>query len=148
MRSAALLALVLTLTGCSGALAALRGVSEGAQWVGTLVDVAESGSDAYFRRHPSLEREARVDAAVRRARASLAALERLLALGDAAAREEDVTAARSEALAAYGELRSLLAELGVLTATPPAGGAETSAPEPEPLALPSAAQVEADWRGL
>lgn len=147
MRSAALLALVLTLTGCSGALAALRGVSEGAQWVGTLVDVAESGSDAYFRRHPSLEREARVDAAVRRARASLAALERLLALGDAAARE-DVTAARSEALAAYGELRSLLAELGVLTATPPAGGAETSAPEPEPLALPSAAQVEADWRGL
>lgn len=147
MRSAALLALVLTLTGCSGALAALRGVSEGAQWVGTLVDVAESGSDAYFRRHPSLEREARVDAAVRRARASLAALERLLTLGDAAARE-DVTAARREALAAYGELRSLLAELGVLTATPPAGGAETSAPEPEPLALPSAAQVEADWRGL
>lgn len=128
---------LLVLTGCASLLPALAKIAQGAQWLGTVIDVADSGANAYFARHPNAEREQRVDAAVRRARIALAALDASLA----ASKGDDN--ARSEALKAYTELRSLLADLGVLSATPPDGGAETDAPEPEPLVLPEPNAIEA-----
>jgi hypothetical protein len=46
-------------------------------------------------------------------------------------------------LRAYAALRELLDRLGILTATPPAGGAETDAPLPQPLELPTVDDVAA-----
>lgn len=139
--TAALLVLcVLPLSGCAGVLPALAKAAQGAQWLGSIVEVADAGASAYFARHPSLEREQRVNAAVKRARLALAALDAALATADAAA-NEDAARAKQEALAAYADLRALLVEFGVLSATPPAGGAEADAPEPEPFALPMPAEV-------
>lgn len=140
-KSAALIVFAFVfLSGCSTLLPALAKAAQGAQYLGTVIDVADAGADAYFARHPNLDAERRVEAAMRRAHAALTALNRSLATAEAVA-DEDVTRARSEALSAYGALRDLLAELGVLTATPPAGGAETDAPEPEPLELPMPSEV-------
>lgn len=141
--SSALIVLVavLGLSGCSTLLAALSKAQQGAQYLDTVVEVASAGADAYFARHPSLENESKVDAAVRRTQGALAALNAALATAEAAS-DEDVAQARTEALRAYAALRDLLADLGVLSATPPAGGAETGAPEPEPFALPEPERVE------
>jgi predicted dinucleotide-binding enzyme len=140
--TAAIVLLALMLTGCAGVLEALAKAGQGAQWIGTVVDVAEAGADAYFDRHPNLEASRRVEAAVRRARSALAALDAALATADAVERE-DVAQAKLEAVRAYAELRGLLAELGVLTATPPAGGAEGDAPAPEPVELPLPEAIKA-----
>jgi len=134
--------LVLPLSGCASLLPALTKAAQGAQWLGTVVDVADKGADAYFARHPSLDNERRVDAAVRRARLALAALDAVLATAEAAS-SEDTARAKQDALAAYADLRALLVELGVLSATPPAGGAEGNAPNPEPFELPMPDAIEA-----
>ena len=142
-RFALLVVLAATLSGCSGCaslLPALAKVSRGSQYLGTVIDVADAGADAYFARHPSLDNERKVDAAVRAAHGALAALNGALAAAEAAS-DEDVVTARVEALKAYASLRTLLADLGVLTATPPDGGAETDAPMPEPFTLPEAGAV-------
>lgn len=139
MRLAALV-LALCLAGCSGFLQALTAASQGAQWLGDIVEVADAGADAYFARHPSLERERTVDAAVLRSRRAVAALDAALA-GARSLDSGDVSAARVEALRAYYELRIMLDEFGVLGAVPPPGGAESDAPPPAPLDLPMAAEV-------
>lgn len=139
--SAALLVLLaLSLTGCASLLPALAKASQAAQYLGTVIDVADSGADAYFARHPNHEREHKVDAAVRDARKALAALDAVLATGEAAS-ADDKARARVEAFKAYAALRDLLDSLGVLSATPPDGGAETDAPEPEPFELPEPGEV-------
>jgi hypothetical protein len=127
---------LLFLAGCNGAaLGVLSKVAQGASYLGSLLDVAHGGSDAFFDRHPNPESEGRVARAELRARKALAALEGAVAAGEAAD-AGDRERARSEAVASYGELRGLLDELGVLAARSPQGGAETEAPKPEPLDLP------------
>jgi hypothetical protein len=136
------LLLLVALTGCAAFPAILAGVAQGAQLLGSVVDLAETGSEAYLARHPDQGKTEAIGAAVRKARAALVALNAALAAGEAAdAGQTDK--ARSEALRAYRELRALLDEMGVLGAVPPAGGAETAAPKPEPLALPPVAAIEA-----
>ena len=133
MRRLAIVLSVCVLSGCGGGfLPALAKAAQGAQWLGTVLDVADAGADAYFARHPSLDAERDVDAAVRRARSALSALDAALAT----AADEDAARASVEARRAYAELHALLDALGVLVATPPAGGAETDAPAPAPLDLP------------
>lgn len=143
--SAALLVLLaLSSAGCASLLPALAKAAQGAQWIGTVLDVANAGSGAYFDRHPNLETERKVDAALRASRGALATLNAALASAEAAT-DEDVVKARSEALKAYTELHDLLSDLGVLTATPPDGGAETDAPPPDPVNIPNPEQVGGAW---
>lgn len=127
---------------CGAALQALQAASQGAQWLGTAIDVAEGGAERYFNRHPSLEREQDVRAAILRARLAKQALDGALAAADAAD-AGDVAAARTAALAAFSAMRQLLDEMGVLTATSPMGGSETDAPAPEPFELPTAKDIAA-----
>ena len=138
--SALIVLLSLSLSGCSSLLAALTKAQQGAQYLDTVISVAEAGADTYFARHPSLDNERKVDVAVRRAKSALAALNAALAVAEAT-NDEDVERARAEALVTYAELRKLLGDLGVLSASSPAGGAETDAPEPEPVALPEPEHV-------
>ena len=133
---ALLLVLALSLCGCPGFLSALGKVAQGAQYLGTVVDVAAAGADAYFARHPNREASDTVDEALYTARTSLQALDAILAMGDAATRE-DLATAKAGAMRAYIALRQLLDQLGVLTGTGPAGGAETDAPLPGPVDLPT-----------
>lgn len=135
IRSILILAVLLLTAGCAALPQILAGVAQGSQYLGSLLDVAESGSDAYFARHPSLERESKVAQAIRRARLAQAALDASVAAA-ASADDGNMSKARSDALEAYKALRDLLDELGVTSATPPPGGAETEAPPPEPFELP------------
>jgi hypothetical protein len=114
-------------------------VAQGAQWLGSLLDVADAGQRAYFDRHPSIEGEPRVAEAITRSRLALATLDHALAAGSA----EDQATARREAVAAYEALRKLYDELGVLDARPSPGGPETDAPLPKPLPLPTGEEVAA-----
>ena len=142
--TALIVLLALSSAGCASLLPALAKAAQGAQWIGTVIDVADAGSSAYFARHPNLESERKVDDALRASQGALAALNAALASAEAAT-DEDVVKARSEALKAYNELYKVLSDLGVLTATPPDGGAETDAPTPEPLDIPKPEQLGATW---
>lgn len=135
---------VLFAGGCSSFLPALAKAAQGAQWLGTVIDVAETGSQAYFSRHPSLENQTKTANALNRAKQALAAFDAALATGKAI-EGKDLATARSEALKAYSELYALIRDLGIMSATPPAGGAETDAPKPEPFNVPKPAEVGAAW---
>lgn len=128
-----LLALAPALAGCPEAATVLRAVSKGAAWLSTIIDTAESGAATYYKRHPNQEAEAQIADAVEKARS---ASNRLAAIADAATKQD--------ALAAFLELKGLLADLGVLEALAPAGGAEnTDADDPEPFDLPDEAEAAA-----
>ncbi len=140
---ATIIALALLTACCAPALQALEAVSriaQGSQWLSSVLDVAETGAKAYFDRHPNRDKEIAVEAALRRARRAMAALDSVLSSARALD-ARDGERARNEALAAYAELRELLSDFGVLGAVPPEGGAETEAPVPVPLRLPTDAEV-------
>jgi hypothetical protein len=127
--------------GCSAAGPILAAITQGAQWLGSALDVAEAGKDAFFARHPSMEKQSEVATALTRARQALAVLDGALAASEAGERQ-DVDAARREALAAYQELHVLLEALGVLEGVcRDCGGVEGNAPEPGPVPLPPPAVV-------
>lgn len=134
--------MILSLCACGGGwLQALQGVSTGAQWLGTVIDVASDGADAFSRRHPNQEREAKIAAAQRVARQALATLNAVVATGESAS-QRDVDAARDNAERAYTELYQLLRDTGALDGQClDCGGAETDAPVPEPIPLPTPEQV-------
>jgi len=131
---------LLALPGCAGFMHALQNAEQAAQWLGSVVDVAEAGSRAYFARHPNQERQDDVSLQIDRTRKSLQALNAALATAEAID-AKDVQAARVAALEAYAALYDLLDNYGVRTATPPAGGAETTAALPEPLDIPPPEQL-------
>lgn len=110
---------------CGGALGTAAKVAHVVGNALEILDGAASGAEAYFARHPSLDNEAAVVDAVELVRAAIDSDE------------------KTKAVETYGELRELLDGLGVLSATPPDGGAETDAPEPEPFELPTDEEFEA-----
>lgn len=133
MRTLAI-ALALSCLGCAGL--SLAQVARGAAWLGDVIGAAQAGADAYYRRHPNQESEHQLALALKRTRLAIAELSGAVAADDALA----MAKARTEALRAYGEVVYLLAELGVLSGEA-IGGAETDAPAPGRLALPSVAQI-------
>lgn len=116
-------------------------VVQAASWLGSVLDAAEAGARVYHQRHPSMNAEFALAKALQRARMAVMALQ----AADMAKDEEAVAKAKREAVSSYAELRRLVEDSGVVDAAPAAGGAETDAPAPEPLELPS---VEAVRRAL
>lgn len=139
---ALLFVLMFSVTACRDVRTVLDALGHGAQWLGTVLDVARGGADAYLARHPNAEAADRIAAEERRARAQLAALEALIAGGDAID-EGERDRARAAAVEAYAKLREVLKQEGVLDARPAPGGAETESPAPEPLELPTVDEVAA-----
>jgi hypothetical protein len=138
---AALLSLAIA---CGPITAAFAKVAQASDWLGTVVDVASAGADSYLDRHPNAEAQQAIASAIATARQAIAVLRSVANAGQAS----DVDSARTAALTAYRDLRALLDELGVLDASAPLGGAEdTTAPEPEPLDLPTALEAEARLAG-
>ena len=130
--------LSLALGGCHllpSATAALRGIA----MVSSAIDAAEAGASVYLQRHPSLEADRRVSAALLRARLAASTLASAIAAADT----DDASKAKIEALTAYADLVRLLDELGVLSGRPAAGGAETDAPLPHPIHIPTVGAIGA-----
>lgn len=135
----AMLVAVLLLSGCPALLSALAVVAQASQYVGSLVSVADAGQEAYFARHPNQEAQERVSKALRVAHQALAVLDGMTATAtDASAK--DLALAKRDVVAAYADLLVLLTELGVIDAKA-GGGAETTAPKPDPVLLPPADRV-------
>ncbi len=122
--------LALSLTGC-----ALLSQLAGSRLLSTALDLASAGSQAYFDKHPSLERQQAIRAlylAVRRAHAA-----------HAKEPSPETQAAVDDAYLAYYEL---LGEYGILSAQGPIGGAEGDGPPPEPLReLVTPEELAAAW---
>lgn len=125
-----LLICTLITSGCAGLLPALQAAAQGAQYVGSLLDVADAGTSAYLARHPNDSDAGDIAVALRAARSALAAYDEAIAAG------RNLDAARSALLSAYDDLRGLLDRLGVLEGRGPAGGADGDAPDPGPLPMP------------
>ena len=138
-----ILALAFFLCGCgAGLMPALSAIGQGAQWLSSALAVADAGQNAYFDRHPSLESENAVKVALLRARLAVEALDAAVAAAGGA-NDGNVKLTKEEALDAYEALRELLESLGVTSALPPLGGAETNAPVPQPFSLPTRAEIAA-----
>lgn len=133
--TAALIVLVILLSGCAAFGEVLAKAAQAGQVIGTAIEVADRGAEVYFARHPSPEREPKVRDAIDRARDGLLAYDRAVALG------QNVDRARVDALASYEAMRKLLDELGILDAVAPSGGAETDAPPPKPFDIPSSDEL-------
>lgn len=103
---------------------------------GVMEDVDEA-QKAYFDRHPSMESEKDVKDALSETRAAVEKLNTAVEGED----EDQVSDARTAALGKYGDLRKILDERGILSGEPPAGGAETDAPSPQPFDMPTVEEV-------
>lgn len=112
------------------------GISRGAAWLSSALDVAETGSGAFFRRHPNVEAEQSVAEAIHKARLAVEALDAVVAAADSL-EDPRLEHVRATALHAYDAVRSLVVALGITSAQAPPGGAEAEAPEPRPFELPS-----------
>ena len=121
MRRTSAMIVLLALFGC-GCGGALGTAAKAAYAVGdalSILDGAASKAQLYFDRHPSLDNEAAVEDAIDLVRAAVEGEE------------------KDKAVKLYEDMRALLDELGVTSATPPDGGAENEdAPKPEPFELP------------
>jgi len=120
-----LVALSPVLVSCGGVLGK---ASQAAHVVGdalSILDGLTSKSQAYFDRHPSLDNSKAVADAIKLVR-------------EAVEGEE-----RDKAVKLYEDARELIDGLGIPSATPPDGGAETDAPAPEPFELPTVDEFKA-----
>jgi hypothetical protein len=130
-----LMFVVMMLNGCA-AFGQLARAAGGSQWLGTVVEYAAAGAEQYFARHPN-QRAQEVAAA------GLEVLRAKAAYDEALVSERDPKPEKAALLEAWAAYLALLAELGVLDARVPDGGAQGEGPPPEPLQLPSADQVAA-----
>jgi hypothetical protein len=137
MHKLAPIVLALALTGCAGCAAfGQLAKMAGSQWLGTVLDLAEASSERYFERHPN-QRAHEVATAHLDVLRAQAAYDRAVRDGAGS------TAEKAALVAAYRAYLERLTEFGVGEALAPAGGAEGDGPIPEPVALPSADEVEA-----
>lgn len=109
-----LLVLCLTLTGCPQLLPVIQGVMNVAQWVGSVIEVADQSQKNWFALNPSQGKQLEVEQAVLRARKALAALNSV-AIASKSLDEKDLVAARAELIQAYKDLEALLASLSAPT---------------------------------
>jgi hypothetical protein len=112
--------LFLALVGCSATGPILKGVSDAL----SIIDTVAAGAQKYFDRHPSMEREDEIGEALK------------------LVREATKAENREKAIELYDDLRQKLDDFGIIDAVPPDGGAETNAPKPEPLNVPTTAEFE------
>lgn len=133
---------MLALPGAACIGSALPAIIQGAQLLGSAIDVADAGQRAYFSRHADMEAQIKAATAVRYARAALLALNSAQAAAQSAD-DGDLVAAKKSALESYKQMRALFGKLGVLTAAPRAGGADGMGPDSEPVDLPTADELAA-----
>lgn len=141
-RAIVLVCLALTLSGCGAVLSALASVAPAVGLIGSAIDAADEGADAFFARHPSLAGKAEIDRGVKDARLALLAYNRAAAAASSVD-SGDMAAAKAHILATWSALRALLSSWGVLTGVGPAGGADGAGGPVQPLDVPTVAEIDA-----
>ena len=120
----AIVCMSLFLTGCPQLLPALQGAMNVAQWVGSVIEVADHSQKSWFKLNPNESEQAKIEAALYRSRKALAALNGI-ALASKSIDEQNLVAARKELMDAYKELEALFlslnvpVQLGMKPMTPP-----------------------------
>lgn len=104
--------LSLTLAGCLQLMPAIQGAMNVAQWIGSVIEVADHGQKSWFKLNPNEGEQARIEAAMYRSRKALAALNGI-ALASKSIDEQNLSAARKELVDAYKELETLFLSLNV-----------------------------------
>lgn len=106
------LALCLFLAGCPSFLPAIQGAINVAQWVGSIIDVADDSQKSWFKLNPNGSEQEKVEIAMFRARRALSALNGI-SLASKSLDEQNVVAARKELVDAYRDLEALFLSMNV-----------------------------------
>jgi len=110
---------------CDGALGKAAKVAHTVGNALEILDGLASKSQTYFDRHPSLDNSAAVFDLIK------------------LVREAVDNGEHEKAVELYRDLRKQLDDLGIPSASPPGGGAETDTPEPEPFEVPTVEEFKA-----
>lgn len=106
------LVLCLTLTGCPELVPVIQGALNAAQWIGSVIEVADQSQRTWFTVNPDTPKQIEVERAVFRARQALAALNGI-ALASKSIDDKDYVAAKKELVEAYKALEALFLSLNV-----------------------------------
>lgn len=104
--------LCLTLTGCPELVPVIQGALNAAQWIGSVIEVADHSQKRWFDVNPDVPKQIEVEQAVLRARKALAALNGI-ALASKSIDDKDYVAAKKELVEAYKALEALFLSLNV-----------------------------------
>lgn len=104
--------LCLTLAGCPELVPVIQGALNAAQWIGSVIEVADHSQKRWFDVNPDVPKQIEVEQAVLRARKALAALNGV-ALASKSIDDKDYVAAKKELVEAYKALEALFLSLSV-----------------------------------
>lgn len=108
----AIVCFCLFLTGCPQLVPVIQGALNAAQWVGSVIEVADQSQKTWFTVNPDTPKQIEVERAVFRARQALAALNGI-ALASKSLDDKNYLAAKKELLEAYKALEALFLSLNV-----------------------------------
>lgn len=108
----AIVCFCLFLTGCPQLIPVIQGALNAAQWVGSVIEVADRSQKTWFELNPDAAKQIQVEQAVFRARKALAALNGI-ALASKSIDDKDFLAAKKELVEAYKALEVLFLSLSV-----------------------------------
>lgn len=100
------------LGGCPGFLPVMQGVMNAAQWIGSVLEVADHSQRTWFSLNPDQGKQIAVEAALLRTRKALAAMN-AVALASKSLDDNDVAKARAELVEAYKALEVLFLSFNV-----------------------------------
>jgi len=105
-------AFCLFLTGCPQLVPVLQGAMNAAQWIGSIIEVADDSQKRWFGLNPDLPKQIEAEQAVFRARKALVAMNGI-ALATKSVDDKDYVSAKKELLEAYKALEALFLSLSV-----------------------------------
>ena len=111
-RFATVLAMSMFVSGCPGFVPVAQGVLNAAQWIGSLIELADQSQRGWFSVSPDQGKQLEVERALLRARKALAAMN-AVALASKSLDDNDVVKARAELVEAYKALEVLFLSLSV-----------------------------------
>lgn len=111
-RFAAILALSLFTAGCPQLVPIIQGAMNAAQWIGSIIEVADHSQRSWFAANPDLEKQIQMEAALLRARKALAAMN-AVAVAAKSADDGNLVKAKADLIEAYKALEQLFLSLSV-----------------------------------
>lgn len=111
-RFLALAALLVTLTGCPQLIPVIQGALNAAQWVGSVLEVADQSQRAWFGVNPDASKQQEIESSILRARRALAAMNGI-AVATKSANDGDLVQAKKDLVKAYKEVEALFLALNV-----------------------------------
>lgn len=108
----AVVMLSMFLSGCPELIPVMQGVMNAAQWIGSVIEVADHSQRTWFTLNPDAQKQIAVETALLRVRKALAAMNSV-ALASKSLEDNDVAKARAELIEAYKAVEVLFLSLNV-----------------------------------